>query len=270
MSEPTKIERIPTTRQTKCLLCEEEYEQVNVSGKWFPASHRGCKNGPPDMRVEDRREFVPAAELRREQEMRAQLLNVPPLYQSVSLDNYGPTTPRQREILNDARRYVDDWPRHRELMWAFPQVVLMVGPFGTGKGHLAWSIARAVNSLTPRGGGVKMAKCSDLIRDLRQSWGSQEGESETRRLTHYRMLDLLIIDEVSAHALYGEPSRHLYDLIDHRQEWLRPTIVTSNEEAEGIADLLGPALVSRAAGWDGVWQFDGEDYRVRSRKARTA
>lgn len=268
MSEITSISS--RFQETTCLLCEAGFRQTNINGNWWPKDHPGCPNAPADPREVERQKNpelvaqIAERERRQARELRAVALSTPPLYRNVTLENFECPTPDHRTLLNRANDYVGRWagdPMH------FPQVVLMLGSPGTGKGHIAWSIAKHVaENMEP--GSVKVMNCSDIIRDLRQSWSNGDGESEIKRLRFYRELSLLVIDEVSKHALYGEPSRHLYDLINHRQEWLRPTILTSNEDVNGISELLGKALVSRAAGWDAVWQFAGEDYRVKSRKLR--
>ena len=110
-----------------------------------------------------------------------------------------------------------------------------------------------------------MATLADIIRDLRESWrrrADDDGPSERQRLAAYRSADLLVIDEVSRHALYGEPTQHLYDLIAPREANLQPTILTTNESAAGLEDLIGPALTSRAAGAGGLWEFGTTDLRI--------
>jgi DNA replication protein DnaC len=274
MNNPTAIAEITGTRQVKCTRCEERYTQTHIGdGKWTPKEHFGCSKAPGDRRAERRdldenltRE-IRERELKQQRELQLTSLRVPPLYAPVTLDNFEARTETQKFTLERAREFALWFTDRADLSQAFPQVVLMVGPTGTGKNHVAWSIAKEVSGyLAPD--KIRVANCSDIIRELRESWRSPEAESEVKRLRFYRELELLVIDEVSRHALYGEPSRHLYDLVNHRQEWLRPTILTSNEDMNGIAELLGPALVSRSAGWGGVWKFDGPDYRLELRKRR--
>ena len=108
----------------------------------------------------------------------------------------------------------------------------------------------------------------DIVRQLRQSWGRPEMPSEIEVLERYREPDLLVIDEVSEHAFYGEPTRHLYDLVNHRLEWRRPTILTTNETPVSFEKMLGPALTSRCAGESGLWAFGDDDYRIFRRKQK--
>lgn len=220
--------------------------------------------------IEQRRD---AARVREQEEARraaaVQALAVPPLYAGASLDTTDEHSPELAAIVRKARAYVQAWPTRRDLARAFPQIVLMLGVPGAGKGHIAWAIARAIAE--QHGDTARILTLSEIVRDLRASWGRGDAsESERAALTRYRALELLVIDEVSKHALYGEPAQHLYDLIAHREMYLRPTILTSNEDTRGLGDLLGHALVSRAMGWSTSWQFPAVDYRARRRQARGA
>src|SRR5690606_36892115 len=116
----------------------------------------------------------------------------------------------EQQCLTAARDYaasfLDRFP-------AVPTISVFTGAPGTGKGHLAWAIAR---QLVERAQRVQVVKLADLVRELRASWGQKGGDGDRLVLEHYRRLDLLVIDEVSRHAFYGQPVQHLYDVIDHR------------------------------------------------------
>jgi DNA replication protein DnaC len=77
---------------------------------------------------------------------------------------------------------------------------------------------------------------------------------------------LQVIDEVSRHAFYGQSiHQHLYDVIDHRIEYRRPTILTTNEEDDGLEAILRPALLDRVKLHGGVLEFGNASYRARPR-----
>lgn len=187
-------------------------------------------------------------------------LEVPKLYARATLDSFelhGSNDDRahQARVLQLARRYLAGWPDD------VPAIVVMTGGFGTGKGHISWAIAKAlVETYLAR---VRVSVLSDVIRDLREAWGSRDdgGLSESQRLKRYREVDLLVIDEVSRHAFYGQPQQHLYDLVAWREIRQKPTILTTNEGGTDLADVLGLALASRVIGCNGVWQFGTSDWR---------
>jgi DNA replication protein DnaC len=198
----------------------------------------------------------------REERVGAQLaaLGIPPLYADATLDSYTPIGDRenatkQRIVLERARQFLANWPN-------VPMISVFLGVPGSGKGHVAWSLARAV--VTERLASARVVVLSDTIRDLREAWGDREagGLSEAQRLGKYRAADLLVIDEVSKHAFYGQPQQHLYDLVAWRELQLKPTILTTNEAGQALADFLGPALSSRALGWGAPFDFGTADYRL--------
>lgn len=190
-------------------------------------------------------------------------LAVPPLYRDVSFATWqlhGTKAEQEVQARNHqiAVRYAGQWP-------VVERLVVFAGGFGTGKGHLAWSIAKAIAGAT--GDIVRVAKLAAVIRDLRMAWRDKDGPSEDERLRAYREPALLILDEASKHALYGAPTQHLYDIVDDRLEQDKPTIITTNESDAGLAELLGPALLDRVQGSGGLLDFGNASWRARPRAA---
>jgi DNA replication protein DnaC len=188
-------------------------------------------------------------------------LRIPPLYAGASLDAFelhgdDANRAKQARALQVSRRYLGTWPD-------VPLILIFLGVPGSGKGHVVWSLARSL--CETHGAMVRVCVLSDVIRDLREAWGSRdEGDlSEAQRLARYRSSDLLVIDEVSRHAFYGQPQQHLYDLVAWREVQCKPTILTTNETGQSLAEFLGPALASRALGWGSPVDFGEADYRLR-------
>lgn len=243
--------------------CGRTVAQQKIMTFWTPPICRECQA------ADDAREAHAAVDMARRQRRDDALksLDVPLLYRDATLESFrihGDDTNRHRQgrVMQLARRYLAMWPERQNLetLGQFPVVAIFRGQPGTGKGHVAWSIAKHV--ALEEYGRVIFTTLADCIRDLRDTWRRDADASESQRLAKYRKADLLVIDEVSAHAFYGEPTQHLYALVAYREERLLPTIITTNESPEGLSALLGPALESRAAGWNGVWNFGTADYRV--------
>jgi DNA replication protein DnaC len=194
-------------------------------------------------------------------------IETPPMYLQASLANFelhGESADWQKleRSLGYARSMVASWPK-------VPMISVFAGGCGTGKGHLAWAIARELAATQAVTGRV--AVLSDVIRDLREAWNSsRDTASESERLRKYRAPDLLVIDEISRHAFFGQPQQHLYDLVAYREVRLKPTILTTNERGDDLAEVLGPALSSRAAGWDGFVDFGESDWRFTRGHRRRA
>lgn len=253
------------------VACDKPVKQTMIFNTWQPKFCPDCQ-----MRVveaEAERERAAADEKRRADALAA--LDVPLLYRDASLATFtfhgsDEEKRRQGRVLQLARRYLGMWTQRQslELLGLFPVITIFRGAPGSGKGHVAWAIAKEVALYYA--GRVVFTTLADCVRDLRETWRSDSESSEKQRLYRYRRADLLIIDEISRHSFYGEPTQHLYSLVAYREERLLPTILTTNESVEDLAGILGAAVESRAAGWSGVWDFGSADYRIERRRAQEA
>lgn len=194
---------------------------------------------------------------------RLAVLEVPPAYADASFETFEfhgdeENQVRQRRIVNACRRVVDEWPD-------VPGIMLFMGGYGTGKGHLAWSIAKQI--ITEKGEAVRFASLPALIRELREGWSHPAAEPESIVLARYQEPPLLVIDEISRHAYYGEPTPHLYELVNHRLNWRRPTILTTNEDIASLGEALSGPLLSRIEGENAIWGFGEVDYRKEAKRS---
>lgn len=260
------------TRQERC-PCGAAFEQrgvrVQINDRsmelgWSPKSCPACETKAAA--VEQEAQQQASASFFADRRRRAELaLGVPPLYAEASLDSFHlhGTDEQQGQlsrIRHLAANYLSSWPAIPERH----QLLLFQGHYGSGKGHIAWAIARWV--VQEYAAQVRVVKLAAIIRDLREAWRDPTAPSEDQRLAAYRRPDLLVIDEVSRHAFYGkEVKQHLYDIVDDRLEQRRPTILTTNEDDDGIAEILGPALMSRIQGAGGKVPFPAVDWRSRER-----
>lgn len=280
--ELTKLEYEEHTVTLRCTRagCENEFSrQVTfVNGRPFGIANVACDaclqadSGRREREREQRREMFAerrAAEAVARAERAMEALAVPPKYAGVTLEptsflRHGLPEDRKHQdrVVTLGTRYMGLWPD-------VPPIVLLRGGWGTGKGHWIWSIALR---LVAQGIAIRVVKLADMIRRLRAFWGMKgAGERQEAVLSEFRTLDLLAIDEVSRHAFYGQQiHQHLYDVIDHRLEHLRPTIISTNEEEAGIRHILGGALYDRVAGDGWLVEFGTASWRTRDRDGSAA
>lgn len=118
--------------------------------------------------------------------------------------------------------------------------LLLVGPCGVGKSHLAQAIGhRAVR----RGHTVLFQTASQVFTQLRAGRGDG---SYDRRFAKYVAPELLIIDDLGLRPLRAEEPEDLYDLIRARYE-RGATVVTSNRDITEWPALFGDPLMASAA-----------------------
>ena len=143
--------------------------------------------------------------------------------------------------------------RHRD--------VLLVGPPGVGKSHLAQSIGRA---LIQAGYTVFYRSIFDTVRDLLHD---EAFEGHDRVMAKYLKPDLLILDDMGMKQLPKRSGEFLFEIIMRRHE-LRSTMMTSNRPLEDWGKLIGDvpaatAILDRFLQDAELIQITGKSYRLR-------
>lgn len=143
--------------------------------------------------------------------------------------HFNPGVPRAKVIDLATCMFVD---RH--------EVVLLIGPAGVGKSHLAQALGhRAVR----KGHSVLYTGATQMFAQLRAARGDG---SFDRRLLRYTSPHLLIIDDLGLMPLRGDEPADLYEVIRQRYE-RGAMIITSNRAIEEVPSLFGDPLLASAA-----------------------
>lgn len=142
--------------------------------------------------------------------------------------------------------------------------VLICGPTGVGKSHLAQALGHAA---CRRGYDVVYVHAARLLQHL--AGGHADGTYE-RRLQSYLRPDLLIIDDFGLKPLRSPAPEDFYDVINERYE-KGATLVTSNRALEEWPQLFGDPLLA-SAGLDRLFHnahalvITGPSFRARGRR----
>ena len=120
------------------------------------------------------------------------------------------------------------------------QNVLLLGPTGVGKSHIAQSLGHRACRL---GKSVLYVAAQDLFKQLR---AARADGSHDRRLLRFTTPDLLIIDDLGLRPLRDDEPVVLYEIIRARYE-RHSTLITSNRTASEMGELFGDPLLASAA-----------------------
>ncbi len=118
--------------------------------------------------------------------------------------------------------------------------VLLVGPSGVGKSHIAQALGHRA---CMAGKKVLYVAAHDMLKQLRAAKGDG---SYDRRLLRFTSPDLLIIDDLGLRQLVHDEPIDLYDIIRLRYERCS-TVITSNRALEELPSIFGDPLLSSAA-----------------------
>ena len=144
--------------------------------------------------------------------------------------------------------------------------ILLVGPSGTGKTHLATALGMAACA---QGKRVRFWRVTELITTLREA----DQERQLLRLrSHLTKLDLLILDEFGYVPTSKAGAELLFDVIATAYE-RSSVILTTNLPFENWTEILGNerltgAALDRLTHRCHILETSGESYRLQDAKRR--
>jgi DNA replication protein DnaC len=181
---------------------------------------------------------------------------IPARYQHCKLSSFQTSSgsPRERAQLMNARaaaeRYVEEFVQEDG---AFRQSgLLLVGPPGTGKTHLAVGVLRCLIERYRVHG--RFVEFTSLIHQIQATFDSDSQESKRQVLDPLAEAELLVLDELGAQQPTPWVRDILYLIINTRYTRRLPTIFTTNYRLEppqpSAASRAGAGVKPRVATLD--------------------
>ncbi|WP_180955789.1 ATP-binding protein [Mediterraneibacter gnavus] len=267
----------PPPQPHKCQYCGKELQPQgavinNVVYFWLPTIPRcDCKEATAYWQEHDRREKErkeAEAEAERRKAMREKISRllgqsgIKKRFQQRTFPNFRCDTAGRKKSYAIAKEYADNFAYHK----ARGDGLYIEGTNGTGKTHLAAAIAL---QLIGEGTPVICKTSSDLLMDIRRSFDNRE-VNEAQILDIYKKVDLLIIDDLGKEQCSDWSMSTLYSILNDRYEDMKPTIITTNYNADGLINALTPkgfdntkiiAIISRLRETSTLMTMAWEDIR---------
>lgn len=241
----------------KTLSCEKhgEYQerQLNLLGRLMildkcPAciSERKAREAE-QARLDDQNQQLKRIQQRKE------LAGISPRNFDVRFNKFETETEQQRLV----KDRVYQWAKSFYGGDMVPSLILS-GGVGTGKTMLATCVA---NSLV-KTKEVKLVKLVEMLREIKDTWREGSKKSETELIKYYSRLDLLIIDEIGVNFDSDTEKLLIFEIMDGRYQQMKPSMLISNLDGEGISKIMGERVIDRLREGGGeIIAMDWESYR---------
>jgi DNA replication protein DnaC len=224
-----------------------EYQQrvVNCMGTLFLSKCPECTRA---IDADEAERKASAASIERRLDIRTRLGSamIPPRFAGKSFDSYQAVSEGQKGALSTCMAYAKEFDAHEKV----GRCLLLIGKPGTGKTHLAASIAAWLIENTGR--TVVYRTVAGILQYVKGSFDSNATYTEAQAFKALQSADLLIIDEVGATKPTEFEQATLFQVINDRYEQCRPTCIISNLDAKEIAPVLGERSVDRLREGGGI------------------
>ena len=184
----------------------------------------------------------------------------PPRKEACTLQNFypAPNNGSQLKAFNYSFRLVREYP-------AVDRGLLLMGPVGVGKTHLAVAI---LHGLLEKGVPCLFYEFGTLLKEIQDSYNSVSNTTELGVLAPIYQAEVLVLDELGASKPTDWVRDTMMNVIGKRYNDKKLTIFTTNYSdarrnpaEETLEDRIGVRLRSRLYEMCRTVHIDGDDYR---------
>lgn len=231
----------PPEERERCCFCRKElpYKGFVKDGKIakFYALRCSCAEAAQIARIKEDREnrsLILAGMAEHRKEMTSiRDDGISARYRKRTFDRFEEASKGQRTAKAYALRYAEAFPRVKEME---KNSLFFYGGCGCGKTHLACAIA---NFLREEGVECRFTTFEDMLLRIRESYDRPDLSDKAVR-DGYKMVPLLIVDDLAKEKATDFSTSVLFDLINYRYEEMLPMVITANHGRDDLVTRLTP------------------------------
>ncbi len=164
---------------------------------------------------------------------------ITPRFADSTFVTYRAITAAMTQALETCEAYAGNFGEHYQA----GRNLLLCGNVGNGKTHLASGIVQHV--IRHHRAVAVITTAAEIIRVFKRSMVRDSGYTEGDVIDELAGFDLLVIDEVGAQAGTHYELSVLHEVLDRRYNLIRPTVVVSNLNAQGLSQYIGERALDR-------------------------
>jgi len=164
---------------------------------------------------------------------------------------------RDSALTEKVEKYVDGFWKERNGLFLW-------GKFGVGKTHLAIALAKQILVSASPETRIPRVKFYSIVSAMNSIKESIRQDTYSDAVDALKNPFLLVLDDLGKQKMTEWAGETLFEIINFRYNWLKPTIYTSNLPLPDLFSDMGGGVISRIKGSCKVIEIKGKDYRLNA------